>query len=317
MSPILRLLKNYTLPISMLAGAAGYFAYTAIPALDHTHHAANQIISIVQPLLIFSMLFLTFCKIKFSDLHFTRWHLWLLLIQCSVFSLCAWLCTLLPQSLPRLVTESFMLCMICPTATAAAVVTSKLGGNAATLTTYTILINIATSLLVPALLPLVHPSTEHTFAHMFLSILYKVFPLLFCPFLLAIILRAINPAITQWCTRIRDLAFYLWAIALALAIAVTVKTIMHTHCPIGYMVAIAIASAAACVLQFFLGRKIGRHYAEPISAAQSMGQKNTVFAIWLAYTFMSPVTSLAGGFYSVWHNIYNSWQLSHHSKATK
>ena len=24
---------------------------------------------------------------------------------------------------------------------------------------------------------------------------------------------------------------------------------------------------------------------------------------------MSPVTALAGGFYAVWHNIVNSWQL--------
>ena len=42
---------------------------------------------------------------------------------------------------------------------------------------------------------------------------------------------------------------------------------------------------------------------------QALGQKNTVFAIWFAYTFMTPVTAIAGGFYSVWHNIVNTWQL--------
>jgi BASS family bile acid:Na+ symporter len=40
-----------------------------------------------------------------------------------------------------------------------------------------------------------------------------------------------------------------------------------------------------------------------------MGQKNTVFAIWLGYTFMTPETAIVGGLYSIWHNIYNSWQL--------
>jgi BASS family bile acid:Na+ symporter len=30
----------------------------------------------------------------------------------------------------------------------------------------------------------------------------------------------------------------------------------------------------------------------------------------MAYTFMNPVSSVVGGFYSIWQNIFNSWQLS-------
>ena len=51
-----------------------------------------------------------------------------------------------------------------------------------------------------------------------------------------------------------------------------------------------------------------------VTAGQSMGQKNTVFAIWLAYTFMTPETAIVGGLYSIWHNIYNSWQLRNVAK---
>lgn len=302
-------LKTWTLPLSMLAGVAGYFIYNSIPALNPTHKAANAIIAFIQPMLIFAMLFLTFCKIKFSDLHFTRWHIWLLLLQTVTFTLCAILCMFLRNSHWQLVVESFMLCMICPTATAAAVVTNKLGGNPATLTTYTVLINLATAILIPALVPIIHPVAEHTFINSFLIIISKVFPLLFCPFALAMILRRIDPRITAWFTRWPDAAFYLWAVALALAITVTTKTIVHAQCPIIYMVGIAFASAIACIIQFYIGRKLGKAYHEPISAAQSAGQKNTVLAIWMGYTFMSPITSLAGGFYSIWHNIYNSWQL--------
>ncbi len=43
-----------------------------------------------------------------------------------------------------------------------------------------------------------------------------------------------------------------------------------------------------------------------------IGQKNTVFAIWMGYTFLTPETSIVGGFYSIWHNIYNSWQIHRH-----
>ena len=46
-----------------------------------------------------------------------------------------------------------------------------------------------------------------------------------------------------------------------------------------------------------------------MTAGQSLGQKNTIFLIWLAYTFMTPETAIIGGLYSIWHNVYNSWQL--------
>ena len=29
----------------------------------------------------------------------------------------------------------------------------------------------------------------------------------------------------------------------------------------------------------------------------------------MGFTFFTPITSIAGGFYSVWHNIVNSYQL--------
>ncbi len=309
MSKIILFLKNWTLPVSIVAGICGYYLYTALPFLNNTHAFVNKAVGVIQPMLIFAMLFLTFCKIKFSSLHFTRWHLWLILIQALSFVLCVWVCTLSLPLLWKVAVECFMLCMICPTATAAAVVTFKLGGNSATLTTYTILINLVVALIVPALIPVLHPSAEYGFLTSFLLIISKIFPLLFCPFLLAMILRRVNPRITEWFASYRNLPFYLWAVALMLAIAVTMKTIVHTKCSVSLMLLIAAASAIACAIQFSFGRFVGRRYREPVSAAQSLGQKNTVFAIWLGYTFMSPITSLAGGFYSIWHNVYNSWQL--------
>ena len=86
----------------------------------------------------------------------------------------------------------------------------------------------------------------------------------------------------------------------------------------------SLISLICCVLQFGLGRFIGGRYRPRIyvpaveergkavrktTAGQALGQKNTIFAIWMAYTFMTPESSIVGGFYSIWHNIYNSWQL--------
>ena len=52
-----------------------------------------------------------------------------------------------------------------------------------------------------------------------------------------------------------------------------------------------------------------------VTAGQSLGQKNTIFLIWLAYTFMTPETAIIGGLYSIWHNVYNSWQLRKAAKT--
>ena len=64
-----------------------------------------------------------------------------------------------------------------------------------------------------------------------------------------------------------------------------------------------------CSSDLYFGKKIGRKYNDSITAGQALGQKNTVFAIWMGFTFFTPITSIAGGFYSVWHNIVNSYQL--------
>jgi BASS family bile acid:Na+ symporter len=84
------------------------------------------------------------------------------------------------------------------------------------------------------------------------------------------------------------------------------------------------------VIQFTLGRAIGKRWQQPtkpqsecknkgeyidpiersaITAGQAFGQKNTVFIIWMGLVFLNPVTSVVGGFYSIWHNLVNSYQL--------
>lgn len=72
---IIRFIKNWTLPIAMLAGALSYFIYTSIPALVPTRPYVARLIDILQPVLIFSMLFITFCKVDIRDLKLCRWHI--------------------------------------------------------------------------------------------------------------------------------------------------------------------------------------------------------------------------------------------------
>ena len=306
---LIRFYKNWALPISMTMGVVLYFVYTSLPFLEGTSHVANRLIGILQPTLIFAMLFITFCKIKPADLKPCRWHLTLLALQVGVFALLAGVLIAWPAIPCRLVIESAMICFICPTACAAAVVCAKLGGNSAHLITYILLINMAGALFIPLIVPLVNPHEGQTFITTSVLIIRQVFPTLICPLLMAWAIRYTMPRLAQRLQNTGDTAFYLWTVALTMAIAVTTRAIMNSHVPLPTLAGIALATLASCWAQFTVGRRIGKPSGDHIASGQAIGQKNTVFAIWMAYTFLTPVTAIAGGFYSVWHNIFNSYQL--------
>ena len=299
----------------MMMGVVLYFVYTSLPFLKGTGPIVNRAVALLQPALIFGMLFITFCKIKPRDLKLCRWHGTLLLVQVGAFALCAAVLILFPNLPGRLLLESAMTCFICPTACAAAVVCAKLGGHAAHLITYILLINLAAALFIPLIVPLVNPTEGQTFIATSVLIIRQVFPTLICPLLLAWGIRLTLPRLAQRLQNTGDTAFYLWTVALTMAIAVTTRSIMHSHVALPVLVGIALVTLAACWAQFAIGRRIGQPTGDAIAAGQAIGQKNTVFAIWMAYTFLTPITAIAGGFYSVWHNIFNSYQLYRKRKA--
>lgn len=333
---IKKTIKEWMLPIAMLTGASIYLIYYIMP--EPVHRAGpflSGTVSILQPLLIFSMLFLTFCRIEPKDLKPHRWHWWLLLIQGGLFTALGMLAVWVMKAFPGayhdkvVLIESAMLCLICPTATAAAVVTRKLGGDVAGITTYTVLINLVTAVLVPLIVPLIQPVEGMDFWTAFSMIVAKIFPLLILPCMAAWLIRYLAPQLHSKLLGYPDLAFYLWAIALTFAITVTTKSIVHSTMSISLLLMMALISLVCCAFQFAMGRFIGSRYRprrtvldthsqktekrgkeiRKVTAGQALGQKNTVFAIWMAYTFMTPETAIIGGFYSIWHNIYNSRQL--------
>ena len=117
---IIRFIRNWTLPIAMLTGIIGYFVYVNIHALDGTHTAVAHAIEIIQPTLIFLMLFVSFCKISPRQLRPHKWHLKLLAVQVISFSAIGLFLAFTPDFKWKILAESAMICLICPTATAAA-----------------------------------------------------------------------------------------------------------------------------------------------------------------------------------------------------
>ncbi len=315
---IIGFLKEWALIVSIIMGILSYLVYEQLPKPAFLQACAMPAVSLVQPALIFMMLFLTFCKVDPRKLRICRWHIWLLLIQGGAFSLIAVILIMLPHSGLRVVLEGAMICLICPTATAAAVITRKLGGDVTHITTYTILINALCAVLIPAFLPYVHPAPGMSVFNASMLIMGKVFPLLIFPLFLAMIVRRAWPAALRAIDRYPDAAFYLWVVSLALAMAVTTRSIRHSSVDFATETWLVAVSLVSCILQFRIGRRIGAFYHDTVACGQALGQKNTVLAIWMGYTFFTPVTSIVGGFYSIWHNVVNSWQLHQmHKKAQR
>ena len=276
----------------MLVGALGY--------------KVMGYLSFITPYLIFTMLLLTFSKISLRDLRPRLSHLYLLCIE--IIGAIAIYYLLAPFD--SIVAQGMMICIICPTATAAAVVTGKLGGNVANITTYTLLCNIAVAFVIPALFPIIAPSANHTsFGAAFMHIMGRIFPLLICPFLLAQLIRWLLPKINAKLTSISGLAFYMWAIALTIAMGMTVRSLIEEPTDTHTLILLSIGSLIACLFQFFTGKAIGKASDDTIACGQSLGQKNTILAIWICTAYLNPVTALAPGLYVIWQNFFNSTQL--------
>ncbi|WP_373733143.1 transporter [Bacteroides heparinolyticus] len=307
---LLRFIKNWTLPLAMLAGTLGYFFLAKVSFGGLAKPYIDSFVTILMPILIFSQLLLTFCKIEMHELKPKSWHGWLLLFQIVSCLLIVVLLVYLPMGETyREVFEGTMVCLICPTATAAAVITGKLGGSAASLTTYTLFSNLLAALVVPLVFPMVEPHADITFWAASQKILSRVFPLLLLPFFLACFLRVYVPKIHHLLSNTWDVAFYLWAVALAIVSGQTVRSLANSDASTSVEIMIAFAGLLTCCVQFYLGKKMGGYYGERISGGQALGQKNTVLAIWMAYTYLNPLSSVGPGSYVLWQNMINSWQL--------
>lgn len=280
------------LPVAMLIGGIGY------PFFDQ--------LSFLTPYLIFSMLLITFCKLTFRTIRLTPLHGWLLFIQVAG-SLAAYG---LLHSFDPLIAQGTFICILAPTATAAAVITGMLGGDVAVLATYSLLSSLSIAVIAPVLFSLLGTHSDMPFIESFLHIFRQVGPLLVLPFIVAILLQKLLPAVHSKLLKAQMLSFYMWAFALAVVTGKTVSFIARQDSS-NYReeVFIALFALLACVLQFWAGRRIGTRFRNTIAGGQALGQKNTILAIWMAQVYLNPLASIGPAAYVLWQNIINSYQL--------
>ena len=297
----------------MVTGVGIYLLLHYVPAWHEGPYL--RVAHVVQPALVGVMLFLQLNVVAPSDLRLHKWHWWLLATQALLFGALALIAVWVPDGAVRLLLECAMLCFICPTAAAAGVITAKIGGDLPGIMTYTVLSDALACLLIPLMIPMVHPSADLHFWASFWAIVKRVFSILVLPCLLAWGIRWLLPGVQRWLARYAGGAFYVWGVGLTLAMSLATGALFSSGIGVWVALGIGVVSLGCCLAQFAFGRWIARSYgpAESVTAGQALGQKNTGFIIWLGLTYMTPVTSVAGGLYALWHNLVNARELAVHA----
>jgi len=302
----------------MGTGCLLYLIFAFTPQLESAAEFFDPIFDAILPMFMFLILFVTFCKVDFHKLRPVMWHFWVSVFQLLFIGLLMGLIlgfTMRGDSL--ILMEAILMCVIAPCAAAAAVVTQKLGGSLEQMTTYTFISNFITAMMVPVCFPLIEKGTDMTFWAAFYKILYEVAIVLLVPMLLAYIVKHHAHRLHQKVISIKDLSYYLWGCSLMIVTGTTVKNIVHSNTTITLLVAIAILGLMMCIVQFAVGRFIGHYFNHTQEAGQALGQKNTAFAIWMAYTYLNPLSSVGPGCYILWQNIVNSVEIWLHRKTNK
>lgn len=286
------------MPVAMVVGLA--------------FHSSVGRLDFLTPYLIFMMLFIPFCGVKFSELKITGLHVWLLAFQAVVGVGVYFVVKLFDPVLA----QGAMICVIAPTATSAVVVAVMLGARVSTMLTYSLLINVAAAVGAPLFFSVIVPDGGASFWSSFVTILGRVIPILVLPFMASLLLRRFAPKLANGVQRFGRLSFWLWLVALTIVTGKVANFIFaQERLTLGRGLMFAGTGLAICIVQFAVGRFIGRRTGDTVAGGQALGQKNTILAIWLAQTYLNPLSSVAPASYVLWQNLINSYQLWRRGKT--
>lgn len=312
------LIKQNSLFISMAIGALIYEIFAHISCLEPVSCTMGPILTDWLPVGLFLLLYATFCKIKISEMKPRAWHFVIQLVRTSLAAFMVLLISLFGDNAEiKLILEGMFICFICPTAAAVVVVTEKLGGSIGSLTMFTIIANIVTMFIIPFFFPMVERGADITFLSSMLMILRNVTMVLVVPLFLALLSRRIIPNVVNRLNKHKDIGFYIWCVNLSIVTGITLHNIEKSSITGWVLWLLLILPLGVCILQFALGKLVGRRWNDSISAGQALGQKNTVVGIWLTLTFLNPLAAISPGAYVLWQNLVNGWQIWYKEKHGK
>lgn len=292
--------KSFVLPAALIVG--------------YLFREICTILSVTIPYVIFAILVLTFSGVRLSSLKPNKFDLWIATFQTVVSISFYWIVMVITSD--ETVAQGTMMCVLCPVASSVTVVASMLGANPTRTTTYTIIGNLLVAVIAPIYISLISDADQNaSFSSTFPLIFSKIAIVIALPFFMVLLLQKYFPTVNSRISKYKYLSFYLWAFALLVTIGQTADFVfMRWSENMNNVILLGMNSLLICALQFSVGRKKGKRYNHRIAGGQLLAQKNSAMGIWMLNTFLNPVASVAMAFYSIWQNIYNSWQIYRSSK---
>jgi len=249
-----------------------------------------------------AMLFFAFLDVKIERGIITIDHLKVVLLNIAIplivfFLLC--------RFNMMIALATFVICSA-PTAAGAPVMTLFMKKEVSFVTASVILTNPVMALVIPFTLPLVlHLETQVNAW----QVLLPVAQVVFIPLLLAQGFRIFLPKTLGFFKKFSGAPFYLFLSNMYIAVAKASQHIRTDQTTQWYeFLWIALAIGAVCLMQFKIGEWVGSRE-RYVESGLALGRKNTMFALWVALTFINPITGLGPIFYIFFHNAYNSWQI--------
>ena len=295
-------IKSYVLPIAIVLGL-----------LLHDYCAA---FSVVVPYIIFTIILLTFTAVDITKLRFKPLFIWIILFQVVVSLGGYYLLRLF--NVNEIIAEGVFIGVLCPVAASVAVVSTMLGADRNTVTSFSVIGNLVISVVAPIYFSFIGVNQDMPFFTSFLHILRRIGTVIGLPFFIALALQLCLPKANAFLSRYKGLAFYLWAVALFLTLGQTIHFIfLNGKGNWGSILWLGVSALLFCIIQFGLGKWIGSKYGDTIAGGQLLGQKNSAMGIWMANHYLNPLASVFLAFYSVFQNLFNSWQLWYKERKKK
>lgn len=204
------------------------------------------------------------------------------------------------------IAQTAFITSIAPTAIAAPVIISLRKGKIDFVLFSLLLNNIVISLFIPFLLPIITQSTHQIKIN---EVLFPVLVTISIPLALAQATKFILPKVWKKLVDSKDSSYYILIANIYIAVSDASTYIRNENSEnLKLVFLIAILSGFLCFFFFGLGWLIGgKDYSA--ESSQSLGQKNNAFTIWIALTYMNPLSALGPVFYVLYQNVYISWVL--------
>lgn len=285
--------RSYVFPTAIILGAL-------------LHNACSGLMAVV-PYAIFTILLLNFCAVRLKTLRMTKMDAPIMLFQ-AVMPLILYV--VLKWMASENVAQSAMVCVLCPVASSVVVVAVMLGANRETCTMYTVLGNLLTIVSAPLYFSFIGTNQSMPLGESMWNVFAKISPVIGIPLVIAAVLQWLLPKVNNVLAKGKNLTFYVWAFTLFVVLGNTFhKMITQWDGNWKALAAVLLTSLVVCFAQFIIGKMIGKRYNDPMAAGQLLGQKNTGIGIWMATFYLSPLAAVSLAFYSVWQNVFNSFQM--------